>query len=73
MSKKTNLTSLIYQDKKIHSITDQSGHHFALRTMGRSDRFNIGLTCNDKLLDIIFPNKIGKIVYSTWINQGENI
>ena len=27
-------------------ITDQSGHHFALWTMGRSDRFNIGLTRN---------------------------
>ena len=27
-------------------ITDQSGHHFALWTMGRSDRFSIGLTRN---------------------------
>ena len=27
-------------------ITDQSGHHFALWTMGRSYRFNIGLTRN---------------------------
>ena len=30
------------------TIPDQSGHHFALWMMGRSDRFNIGLTHNDR-------------------------
>ena len=28
------------------NITDQSSHHFELWAMGRSDRFNIGLTPN---------------------------
>ena len=32
-----------------NTITDQSGHHFALWTMGRSDRFNTVLTRNGTL------------------------
>ena len=31
---------------QLFPITYQSGHHFALWTLGRSDRFNIGLTRN---------------------------
>ena len=41
------MTKSVGSEEHLPHITDQSGHHFALWTMGRSDRFNTGLTRND--------------------------
>ena len=44
---KKKQTNKKQQQQKQQNFTDQGSDHFALWTMGRSDRFNIGLTRNE--------------------------
>ena len=60
-------------NENCQKIIPKSGHkmdlypamHFALWTMGRSDRFNIGLIRNEKLLDI--TSSLGTIAHKSYI------